>query len=870
MKIRKVVKRLLAVATGATMLGATAMGAMAADLSNYPDMFVVDGVYDGYFVVGEAAASVDNLAMTDIAASMKYSAPSDTSTVTVEGDAWKVGTSAKFLEMGNSNASQTSIISESFRDISTFIGDDELEALADGTWATNENDYEYQQFLFFDEILSKTNIVMYGEDDNDVTADFFYVKSGREIARYKLEFSSTAQSDVTDSTGTVSASGTYLDDFENTEITFFGKPYTVVLARRPDSTPEDSARLVLMAGAVTDTILEGETKSYTIGEVEYEVNLVFTDSDEAKFTVNGEGTNKLQAGETYVLSDKTEIGLSEVLYQAYAGGVHSAKFFLGAQKVELRDDDVTDLASTSTYNVKVASEDIDGTTVYIVGTDDNSTFTISTIEVNMTAEDDFYVPAGGKLSETIAATGEEDEVLFTENWDIEYKGLEEQETHDIGLKTSSSKRYELHLFDGDGNAVDIPIAYAESASTFSIGKESQIGAAARAGQKKLILTEDGYGTSPSNNWSIFKDDYFVVTAGTASDGSAKSYLLQYQGADRSTKTSPKIKFKNMGDSSQKEYSVSASGATPTICTIKLGGYSFTVTNSSPYTEDDFVINVALDGDGDYADTGLISFVDYYGSQWQINSNITNSSQGAYVYNETLHWLTWSQTTPNGDDYDNQLPTILNLTITATTGPELRATLEGPTLITPEGETEVSYGYTSMGSFLTFNEPSGDPDELTINYPKEQKLPQVYITSGATTSTVGGDTILTKVEVVDATKLDSEVADLTAQNLIVVGGPCVNTVAAELLDNPADCTEGFRQGVARIKLFENGENIAMLVAGYSGADTRLAGKVVAHRATELSGEEVEVEGTTYTDATISAPTVVEEVAVEETVEEETTG
>ncbi|MEK6900653.1 MAG: hypothetical protein AABX05_06005, partial [Nanoarchaeota archaeon] len=111
-----------------------------------------------------------------------------------------------------------------------------------------------------------------------------------------------------------------------------------------------------------------------------------------------------------------------------------------------------------------------------------------------------------------------------------------------------------------------------------------------------------------------------------------------------------------------------------------------------------------------------------------------------------------------------------------------------------------------------------------------------------------------VTFVDATNLDSEVADVKAQNLVVVGGPCVNTVAAELLGSPADCTEGFTPGKARVKLFEHANgNLAMLVAGYSGADTRLAGKVVANRASELMGKEVVVEGTTYADATISAPT-----------------
>src|SRR3989338_9033555 len=328
--------------------------------------------------------------MTDIAASMKYSKPGDAKTTTVSGDAWLVGTSSKKFETANSNTTDSSINGEQVRDITTFISDDELKALTDSKWATNEQSYDYQQFLFFDEEGyaggARSRIVKYTEDDADKTGDFFFIGNNRQIARYRMEFSSTAQSDVTDSAGSADTTGTYLDDFENTELSMLGKPYKVVLARRPASGPQGgggSIKLTLMAGAARDTLLEGETQTYTVGDKTYEVTLTFVDADEGLFTVNGEKTNKLKVGETYVLSDKSEVGVSEVLYQDYAGGVHSVTFFVGASKMELRDDDIGD--ATGAYNVKVGSEDIDGTTVIVTGTDDN-TFTVSTVEVNMTAE----------------------------------------------------------------------------------------------------------------------------------------------------------------------------------------------------------------------------------------------------------------------------------------------------------------------------------------------------------------------------------------------------------------------------------------------------------------------------------------------------
>src|SRR3989338_4170551 len=199
MKIKRMVKRLFAVGAGATMLGATAMGAMAADLSTYPTMFVKDGTFNGFFVVGENAAAVDNLAMTDIAAAMKYNQPADTTTTTVEGDNWMVGTASKKLEMANTNSTA---VGEQVYDIEQFIGKSELAALADGTYSTSGTSSTYVQYLYFDVKNNAENeIVKFVENDNDVTADFFYVKSSTNIGEYVLEFSSAPESTIQNTAG---------------------------------------------------------------------------------------------------------------------------------------------------------------------------------------------------------------------------------------------------------------------------------------------------------------------------------------------------------------------------------------------------------------------------------------------------------------------------------------------------------------------------------------------------------------------------------------------------------------------------------------------------------------------------------------------
>ena len=82
------------------------------------------------------------------------------------------------------------------------------------------------------------------------------------------------------------------------------------------------------ASSVSDTILEGNTKTYTLDGKSYEITLNFVDSDSAKFIINGEATDDLMEGKTDTLADRAIINVTDILYQDYAGGIHQASFTL--------------------------------------------------------------------------------------------------------------------------------------------------------------------------------------------------------------------------------------------------------------------------------------------------------------------------------------------------------------------------------------------------------------------------------------------------------------------------------------------------------------------------------------------------------------
>src|SRR3989338_298885 len=107
MRFQKAIKRMIALGTGAIMVGSSVFA--AADLASYPAPFVKDGKFSGVLVVGDKAAAEDVIGISDVIASLQFaatkkSATTSAGTVAVEGDAWQVQTSnhLELSEDGNS------------------------------------------------------------------------------------------------------------------------------------------------------------------------------------------------------------------------------------------------------------------------------------------------------------------------------------------------------------------------------------------------------------------------------------------------------------------------------------------------------------------------------------------------------------------------------------------------------------------------------------------------------------------------------------------------------------------------------------------------------------------------------------------------
>jgi len=271
---------------------------------------------------------------------------------------WLVETSANKLELSEELLTIDSKESrETLRDIKKVIGQNELKALSSGQITNAKGISTYNQYLSIlgpgEEANKDTGYVRYTEDDLDVTADFLYFKSSREIGTYTIEFIPSLRSDI--------GNDFVLKEFENIDLKLFGKKYTLATAKL--ATPKSLSEGIVL------TLMNG------------------------------------------------------------------------AEKLELKDTNIYDTASSNT--LKANDNFIDDAFVIIEGNNDGTTFNINRIRVNMTADDNFFIPAGGKLSENPDL--KQPEVLFTNNWDIIYKGLTEELMEKITLDPVSNTQYLLNF-----------------------------------------------------------------------------------------------------------------------------------------------------------------------------------------------------------------------------------------------------------------------------------------------------------------------------------------------------------------------------------------------------------------------------------------
>ncbi|MBD3313065.1 S-layer protein, partial [Candidatus Woesearchaeota archaeon] len=168
MKVRKAIKAIAALGAGISMVGATIMGAMAQDLSEYPAPFVQNGGFDGLIVVGDQAAAEDIVGAIDIGISLQYAVRQQAS-VSAGAAAVTISEGKKIDKTGNHLN-----YGDNLSDIIEVLDDEDLPViLADGRYQDSEgetsNDETYEQTLRLYDDGGK--LVFAADDDGEELAD---------------------------------------------------------------------------------------------------------------------------------------------------------------------------------------------------------------------------------------------------------------------------------------------------------------------------------------------------------------------------------------------------------------------------------------------------------------------------------------------------------------------------------------------------------------------------------------------------------------------------------------------------------------------------------------------------------------------------
>ena len=131
--------------------------------------------------------------------------------------------------------------------------------------------------------------------------------------------------------------------------------------------------------------------------------------------------------------------------------------------------------------------------------------------------------------------------------------------------------------------------------------------------------------------------------------------------------------------------------------------------------------------------------------------------------------------------------------------------------------------TLYGMIIKNPKQNADSDKVSLEIPNNQVYANISLSGKSTLALTSPIENETKVlgDIVQEPMLASELINKQDYNIIFVGGPCANPLIEEYKEFPKCSAWNLAQGEAIIKLTKNGMNTALLVAGTTAEDTRMA-------------------------------------------------
>jgi hypothetical protein len=781
---KKTWKRIAALGTGALMLGATLTSALAlADLSAYPEPFVTNGVLDvtdTVIVLGEAAPAADVLGAVDVAASLQAAAVTEVEVGSTVIDP-TVADGVKVEKSGNKLN-----YNDDLQDLQDVYDDSELPDLLGGGYLKGK---KYEESLT---LTTGSGVVKYASpgkvDKIEFDAgNYLYFPTSTGVYTYALTMESTLNEEAA--------------DLEGKSFDLQGRTYTISDITY-SSTTGGYTDMTLMAGSTTTNL--NQDVPLTVGEKT--VTLVSVNEGGTTCLVSVDGvTKQVDVGDNEAVN-----GLSiGVLNAFYADTVKTCEVTLGADKLVLNNGG----------KIERNGEDIDGTAVTLTGNNTASTF--DSISIVYSADKDDWENFGNTYTQYYAEGDSWVDPVFG-NFQFLFGGMSSK-TEVLNLERSGDEAtLTFKNTKGDEVVVDYYMSaaaratptdksttYGTDGTTITPGDTTSGPILFQAGTTAVIQNVSNVSTTTFPDVKL----WYVLNGG-------ELHLLEFDEFDEDNN---KLTFEDLtSGSSVKTSALSAvAGALESVTLGSLGSIQLGYNSASTELLFNATANVAETMYG-----GEIALSTTNGTLFTLVSP-TEDSDEAQSGDETFTVAATFDTTD--DEIDLSAPT--------TSG-----TFHASAVNKEYNDNDVQMFVSTKG--VVFEYDADGDSSLMVTYPEEDVYANVFVSPAGLAALGGGSTGGSDAYVVNSVGvklavLDSEAGSMN-KNMIVVGGPCANTVAAELMGNPDNCAEGFEEGKAMLQFFDRNGKSALLVAGATADDTRGAAYVLAKYADYgLSGDAVEV-------------------------------
>ena len=814
-------KKIAAIGASALMIGMTAGVATAA---NYPAPFVVGGSADVAVVygTGSGVSILDAVEAGNLQSNLQsfMAGSGGTTSTTIGGDSVLLAKSSDNMNLGNAWDVFTGTIDD----------DDLTSLLADGEYIADDNDnFDYEQKI----TLGNPTLTHFRDSDYESEVGLtvrtpvvgFKLSSNTFVLNYTLDFVQDAESDV---------SGGYLVDFEGSDLTLFGKTFFVSDWKNGSST-STTGKLTLLDSAVKTTVNEGETASVTVDGTTYAVSLDFIGSSTVKFNINGELTNTLSTGQTFRLADDAYVGVREINTQDYQGGIKTVEFSIGSGKLEL----------THAADIKLNDDTIQGVKAYLIkGTVSSGVEKVSKIVIEWTTdEEEFLTPESELVMPGFGG------VKFTMADFI--RPVEEKVT----IQPDGDESIEISVPIKDGTVTFnllFSTAGANSGNFTGLGKASDERLITSATNQLNFSEKDSSGND--------LDEWFVASYNISSE--AESYLLR-----------ARITTDTTNDRNETTIQKHDGSGWVDVCVEKIAGDTcdiglVTLTIDNIDFDSGGLEQVDLTGGADvnfhtiYTKGGLRIYLPFELENGTTNGAIDLAGLGSGTVGHSADsWYLFM----DGEDKDDDIAdgTEFNLTIDATAGTNNPLHVSQVNLAGTGGASGLELGDTSVYEtyivddvaprILHYTNP--DEDWAEVYYPtgNSESYAEVFLAEIGATITAGTAATVGAAQLGDVLVKDTEISSVSSKNLIVVGGSCINSVAAKVLgagcgaDFTAKTTVGSGQFLIKsVEGVYTSGKIALVVAGYEVSDTVNAAKYLRTQAVDTTAGKTYI-GTTSTSA-----------------------